>query len=106
MCRLFGVTRSGYYAWLKRAPSKRSQEAARLKVAIRAAHLQKPANLWTDPLAAGVGAGRLSGGRGPDQAAETGVGAALQAGQEIHGDDELQPQPAGGGEPPESGFRH
>jgi putative transposase len=56
MCRVFEVSKSGYHAWLKRPPSKRSQETARLKVAIRAAHLQEPANLWTDPFAAGVGA--------------------------------------------------
>jgi hypothetical protein len=37
MCRVFEVSKSGYYAWLKRKPSKRSQETARLEVAIRAA---------------------------------------------------------------------
>jgi hypothetical protein len=37
MCRVFEVSKSGYYAWLKRKPSKRSQESARLEVAIRAA---------------------------------------------------------------------
>jgi transposase-like protein len=38
MCRVFEVSNSGYHAWLKRKPSKRSQETARLEVAIRAAH--------------------------------------------------------------------
>lgn len=38
MCRVFEVSKSGYYAWLKRKPSKRSQANARLEVAIRAAH--------------------------------------------------------------------
>lgn len=38
MCRVFEVSPSGYYAWLKRPPSKRSQENARLELAIRAAH--------------------------------------------------------------------
>jgi len=38
MCRVFEVSKSGYHAWLKRKPSKRSQENARLEVAIRAAH--------------------------------------------------------------------
>lgn len=38
MCRVFAVARSGYYAWLKRKPSARSQENARLALAIQAAH--------------------------------------------------------------------
>ena len=29
MCRVLEVSVSGYYAWLKRAPSRRSQEDAR-----------------------------------------------------------------------------
>ena len=38
MSRVFEVSRSGYYTWLKRAPSQRTQDNARLAVAIRAAH--------------------------------------------------------------------
>ena len=38
MSRLFSVSRSGFYAWQKRKPSRRSQEDERLKVAIKAAH--------------------------------------------------------------------
>ena len=38
MSRVFDVTRSGFYTWLKRRPSRRSQEDERLKVAIKAAH--------------------------------------------------------------------
>ena len=38
MCRLLGVTRSGYYAWLKNPTSKRAQEDARLLRLIRASH--------------------------------------------------------------------
>lgn len=36
MCRLLGVSRSGYYDWLERAPSMRACENRRLLVAIRA----------------------------------------------------------------------
>ncbi len=39
-CRAFGVSRSGFYAWLNRAPSPRVQEDERLKVAIKAVHVQ------------------------------------------------------------------
>lgn len=38
MSRVLGVSRSGYYDWLRRAPSARSREDERLKVAIKAAH--------------------------------------------------------------------
>jgi putative transposase len=38
MCRVLEVSRSGYYAWLKRKPSARAIENSRLAVAIRAAH--------------------------------------------------------------------
>lgn len=35
LCRAFGMSRSGFYAWLNRAPSPRVQEDERLKVAIK-----------------------------------------------------------------------
>ncbi len=38
MSRVLGVSRSGYSDWLRRAPSARSWEDERLKVAIKAAH--------------------------------------------------------------------
>jgi putative transposase len=38
MCRLLGVSPSGYYAWTKRQPSRRSQTDAALVAEIRAAH--------------------------------------------------------------------
>jgi putative transposase len=38
MGRVLRVSRSGFYAWLGRKPSRRAQEDERLKVAIKAAH--------------------------------------------------------------------
>ncbi len=58
------VSRSGYYAWLHRRPSKRAQEHARLEVAIQAAHVRTrqtygperlQAELRKDGFPAGVG---------------------------------------------------
>ena len=40
MCRVFGVSRSGFYAWANGKPSQRTQDDARLKVAIEAVHAQ------------------------------------------------------------------
>jgi len=40
LCRVLEVSRSGYYAWCTRRPSKRAQENARLEVAIQAAHVR------------------------------------------------------------------
>jgi transposase InsO family protein len=38
MCRLYGVTRAGYYAWLGRTPSQRELENASLSDQIRQVH--------------------------------------------------------------------
>jgi putative transposase len=38
MCRMLGVSVSGYYAWRKRSPSKRARQEARLETEILAAH--------------------------------------------------------------------
>lgn len=38
MCRKFGVSRSGYYAWVGRPPSARSRGDDRLRVLVREAH--------------------------------------------------------------------
>jgi len=38
MCRIFKVSKSGYYAWLTRKPSRRRHEEGRLEVEIQAAH--------------------------------------------------------------------
>lgn len=40
MCRVLEVSRSGYHAFLSRGPSKRTQDNARLEVAIQAAHVR------------------------------------------------------------------
>jgi putative transposase len=38
MCRLLGVSVSGYYAWRKRSPSLRAQQEPRLEAEVLAAH--------------------------------------------------------------------
>ena len=38
MCRVLGVSRSGYYAWREREPSDRSQADASLAMRIRKIH--------------------------------------------------------------------
>ena len=38
MCRLLDVSPSGYYAWVKRRPSRRARTDAGLMAEIRAAH--------------------------------------------------------------------
>ena len=63
LCRVAGVSRSGFYAWLGRAPSLRSQEDERLKVAIKAVHVQTretygPLRVQPELAAQGFQAGR------------------------------------------------
>jgi len=64
LCRVLEVSRSGYYAWRTRRPSKRTQENARLEVAIQAAHMRTrqtygperlQAELREDGFPAGIG---------------------------------------------------
>ncbi len=64
LCRVLEVSRSGYYAWCTRRPSKRTQEIARLEVAIQAAHVRTrqaygperlQAELRADGFPAGIG---------------------------------------------------
>lgn len=38
MCRVLGVSESGFHAWQARAPAARSQRDTAIRVAIRAAH--------------------------------------------------------------------
>ena len=38
MCSMLGISRSGFYAWRRRKPSKRARETVRLKAEIRAVH--------------------------------------------------------------------
>jgi hypothetical protein len=40
LCQQLHVSRSGYYAWCQRSPSRRQQENERLSVQIRALHAQ------------------------------------------------------------------
>ena len=63
LCRVFAVSRSGFYAALERKPSQRAQDDERLKVAIKAAHVQTretygPLRLQPELIAQGFNAGR------------------------------------------------
>jgi transposase InsO family protein len=63
LCRVLKVSRSGFYAWLDRAPSQRAQDDERLKVAITAAHVQTRETygvrrMWPELLAQGFETGR------------------------------------------------
>ena len=64
LCRVLDMSRSGYYAWQHRRPSKRAQENAQLEVAIQAAHVRTrqtygperlQAELRDDGFPAGIG---------------------------------------------------
>jgi transposase InsO family protein len=62
MCRVFDVSRSGYYSWFNRKPSKRFQEDERLEAEIKAAHKRTrctcgPERIQKDLAAHGVKAG-------------------------------------------------
>lgn len=63
LCRVFDVSRSGFYAAHDRPPSQRAQDDERLKIAIKAAHVQTretygPLRLQPELVAQGFSAGR------------------------------------------------
>jgi transposase InsO family protein len=63
LCRFFNVSRSGFYASVERPPSQRAQDDERLKVAIKAAHVQTretygPLRLQPELVAQGFDTGR------------------------------------------------
>lgn len=63
LCRVFEVSRSGFYDWLNGKLSKRAQDDARLKVAIQAVHAQSretygPLRMQPELAAQGFVAGR------------------------------------------------
>ena len=63
MCRLLGVSTSGYYAWAKRTPSRRAQEDAALLGEIRGAHAASHGTygaprIWVELAAQGLRVGR------------------------------------------------
>ncbi len=43
MCRVLGVSESGFHAWCKRAPSRRTERDTDVRVAIRASHARSDA---------------------------------------------------------------
>ena len=62
LCRAFDVSRSGYYAWFSRPPSRHAQEEGRLEIEIKAAHTRTrktcgPERLQEDLAARGVKVG-------------------------------------------------
>ena len=62
MCGALGVSRSGYHAWLTRAPSQRSRDDAVIGARIRASHVGSyrtygARRVWHDLLAEGISCG-------------------------------------------------
>ena len=62
LCEALGVSRSGFYAWLRRGPSARSRRDEVLSVQIRSTFLDSDRTygarrVWHDLLAAGIECG-------------------------------------------------
>ena len=67
MCRVLGVSPSGYYAWSKRSPSRRARHDGALTDRIRAAHAASHGTygaprIQVDLAEAGISVGRASPG--------------------------------------------
>jgi putative transposase len=63
LCKLLSVSRSGYYAWRTRRPTKRQRDDVQLGEQIDAAHARSRKN-YGAPRRERVGRERLGGGGG------------------------------------------
>jgi len=63
MCRVLGVSTSGYYAWLRREPSERSRQDAELTEQIRAIHARSDGTYGVPRVHAELGAEGVRVGR-------------------------------------------
>ena len=96
LCRLLGVSTSGYYAWRSRPPSGRTQSDARLIERMRTLHQRSRGTYWGSPYPR-----RPAGGRRADQPQAGGASDALgglgrdQSAQRVQ-DDRAGPRCAAG----------
>ena len=63
MCELFGVSRSGFYAWMNRPPSQRSEEDADLLEQIRSVHQESNGTYGSPRVHAGLLRSKVDVGR-------------------------------------------
>ena len=77
MCRIFKVSKSGYYAWLTRRPSRHDREEGRLEVEIKAAHKRTRETYGPERLQRDLRAHGITVGISQDQADQEEAGAAL-----------------------------
>ena len=61
LCRVLGVSSSGYYAWRKRRPSARRQADAQLQAHIEAIHAWSDGTYGTPRILGSVASGRRAG---------------------------------------------
>jgi putative transposase len=63
MCRVLGVSPSGYYAWQRRAPSARAQQDAALTMKIHTIHIESRGTYGAPRIHAELAAQGLAVGR-------------------------------------------
>jgi putative transposase len=96
MCRLLGVSSSGYYAWMKRLPSRRAEEDAALLAEIHAAHATSHGTygaprIHAELTAKGIHVGRKHVARLMSQAGLAGVSRRKFVVTTVKGDDRQAP---------------
>ena len=94
MCRILGVSESGYHAWRTRPPSARAQEEKRLEVEIMAAHQRTRETCEPERLQAELSDNGVQVGIHRIKRIRKKLGATLQAETKIQSNDGLQAQSA------------
>ena len=88
LCRMFGVSASGYHAWLTRPVSRRAREEGRLEMEIKAAHKRARETYGPERLQQEL---RAQGGRDlPDQKDSEEAGVTVHTEAEVQGHDRFE----------------
>jgi len=104
MCRLLGVSVSGYYAWRKRSPSLRARQEPRLEAEVLAAHRRTRESFGPERLQKHLDEHGVRLGVHRIKRLRKKLGLRCRQKRKFKANDQFEARPTGGTEPAEPGF--